>query len=166
MRDVRMQRIISVCMAALMTGLWMTPPAEALVSSRFYVTTVKLNLKPEKGSLLLKRKDVDSGTMTVYDDGTFSTGGGLIQDGTWWVDAKGKTAASITQADLQRMLDAAYGSGNAVISSVRRLTSKMKIKPGKKGKPGKVSFSFKARVHFNGSRRMDISWHSKGAEPV
>jgi len=163
MFDVRVRRVMSVCLAVLMTGLWMAPPAYAVSPTVDYVVVVRLSLKPEKGSGLDKEKGQGTNDLVIDANGTF-TSGAFIQGGTWWGDAKGKVQATVILGDLQRILDSAYGPGNAVITSVRYLTCKMKGKEGKKGKPGKVSFSFKARVHFNGNWHMDIKWKSKGVE--
>ena len=126
-----------------------------------YATKWKFSAKPEKGGLLPVKKSILE-VCTFRDNGTFSCG--PILNGTWMRDAKGKFTAGVAQSDLQRILDNLYGAGTATITSVRMSTFKLKQKLGKNGKPGKLSFSLKVRVHYNGDTHMDIKLKFKGLE--
>ena len=105
-----------------------------------YGCSWKYSLKGDGG----QAKDREYNVCTFRSNGTFSSG--PIQNGTWSKNAKGKFTASISQADVQRILDKMFGAGVVNVTSIRQ--TKYKLKEDNKGsKTGKLKFQMKMRIH-------------------
>ena len=105
-----------------------------------YGCSWKYSLKGDGG----QAKDREYNVCTFRANGTFSSG--PIQNGTWSKNAKGKFTASISQADVQRILDKMFGAGVVNVTSIRKTTYKLK-EDDKGPKTGKLKFSMKMRIH-------------------
>ena len=103
-------------------------PAPQDISSPVVGTIdVKTGAKdPATGKRLSLGKEATVGTVDWNKDGTF-TYGGLIQDGTWSRDAKGKLVVNISQDDVQRILNNAMGGPGGVVTSVQGTSNKASV---------------------------------------
>ncbi|MFH1732351.1 MAG: hypothetical protein ABIF82_11975 [Planctomycetota bacterium] len=114
-----------------------------------------------------KEKGAELDVCTFRSNGTFASG--PIQNGTWNKTGK-KFTASISQADVQRILDQLFGTGVVNVTQIRE--TKYGLKEDDKGphKTGKLKFQVKMRIHctipsqgiFDG--HMDIKVKFSGRE--
>jgi hypothetical protein len=105
-----------------------------------YGCSWKYGVKGDAG----KVKDRDYEVCTFRSNGTFSSG--PIQNGTWSKVGK-KFTASISQADVQRILDKVFGAGKVNVTQIRQTTYKLKEDDKGPGKIGKLKFALKMRIH-------------------
>jgi len=92
-----------------------------------------------------KKKGAELDVCTFRANGTFQSG--PIQNGTWSKCPKGKFTASISMADVQRILDKLFGAGVVNVTQIGK--TKYKLKEDDKGpdKTGKLKFQMKMRIH-------------------
>jgi len=135
-RVVRMGLVLGLAVALFLS---VVPTANADTT---YGCSWKYSAKGEG----VKVKDRDFEVTTFRDNGTFASG--PIQNGTWGKNAKGKFTASISQADVQRIVDQLGGAG-ITVTSIRQVVYKLKEDDKGPHKTGKLKFSMKMRVHVN-----------------
>jgi len=90
-----------------------------------------------------KENKTEVDVCTFRSGGTFASG--PIQNGTWSKTGK-KFTASISKADVQRILDRLFGAGVVNVTEIRETKYKLKEK-SKCGKLGKLKFQMKMRIH-------------------
>jgi hypothetical protein len=121
----------------------------------------KLSIKPHRDTGLLKARQESELSFALRPDGSF--GCAAIQNGVWWSDEDGYYC-DLPLAELQRIIDEQYGVGAVELLSVSALKCKLQRKLGSSRKPGKLSFSFKARAQITGDLYIDISATCSGRE--
>ncbi|MBL8896424.1 MAG: hypothetical protein JNM84_02295 [Planctomycetes bacterium] len=123
----------------------------------------KLSIKPHRDTGLAKARQESKLSFALRPNGSF--GCAAIQNGVWWSD-KYRYYCDLPLAELQRIVDEQYGVGAVELLSVSAFKCKLLRKLGSSRKPGKLSFSLKARVQTSGDLYIDISATCSGRERV
>lgn len=91
-----------------------------------------------------KAKGAELDVCTFRSNGTFASG--PIQNGTWSKVGK-KFTASISAADVQRIVNQLFGTGVVNLTGIRQTKYGLKEDDKGPGKTGKLKFQMKMRIH-------------------
>ncbi|MBK9384925.1 MAG: hypothetical protein IPN34_08930 [Planctomycetes bacterium] len=127
-----------------------------------YEVSWQVQTKPNQGSIYAKLKSTWQHEGLVRSNQSFASG--PLREGAWDLDARGKAMAVLSIADLQRIVDDVYGSGAVVLRAVRDLRTKLKLVPGRPGKPARLQLAFQFRADFGWDGEIQVKGKLAGTE--